>query len=611
MQDLSNFSTEELLQRVQSSPSNASTQDGSNDLSQFSNEELIAQLQSGSGNKFLSSQPIKEIKSPISNIDRLRLGFADDEGREAFLRDRFQFVQKDEATGKYVVGNSLKDAMPIDPNTGLSDVFGDLADIVGEIPAIAGQIIGGGLGTGLNPGLGTIAGGTVGVGVGEATKIGIGKALGVQKGSFEEDATDVAISTAFGLAGESLAKGTSLAFKKGKVLAPKLTKILSKASKAQAVKKGISPEKTPVAVAAKKAFNILSNVPEDSTETVFKNGIEEVFQPQNLKKETVVSLSAKLKEALSHVKNVRGKEVEKQTAKLIKKSADPIDIAPLYNNLRNQMYELGLIDSTGNISRTAVGKENVSFAKRMMSQILGSNKPLNNFPEVAQLNKNVDELIRMRRQLSDSYPGLSNKFQSSVQSFVKGSKQNPGIRELVNQRASKVGVKGYLKATEDYFDMMDVYDTLNLTKKTDVNQLEKVIKGLEKLGENQKVSFEKLRRMLPEEGKLLREVENWNAAQDFTSARPNILRFSAITGILAGLTGFESREDKVTTIAGALTLGTPAGNRVIMQLLNKAGKIPGSAIKSSGKAFALSNRIEATPAAASQALRSIFEKGSE
>ena len=146
MADLSKLSDKQLLSQIQQSQGSQ----GNVDLSSMSDEALISQIQSKkesmSGRDLLSADIGKPQSSPLSNVERLRLSFADNKGREKFLRQNFQIVEQLD-NGKFAVGDNPNDVVPIDPSGFFNDVIGDLSDIVGEIPVIAGQIGGASLGS--------------------------------------------------------------------------------------------------------------------------------------------------------------------------------------------------------------------------------------------------------------------------------------------------------------------------------------------------------------------------------------------------------------------------------------------------------------------------------
>jgi len=227
---LSSLSDEQLLQLERQT-----TGGGQQDLSSLSDQELLAleqqTAQSPQSDIFTKEFPEAQ-KSPLSFLDRIVLSTADDPGRKATLEKRFNFVQRLD-NGKFAVGNSPNNLVPIDPEGVFNDVLGDLADVVGEIPVVAGQIVGTGLGAtagsivpGAGTGAGALLGAGLGAGAGEAVKIAAGRFAGVRKGDATSEAIDIGINTLFGAAGEGLARFVGFAGKR--VLLPRVSRVLDK-----------------------------------------------------------------------------------------------------------------------------------------------------------------------------------------------------------------------------------------------------------------------------------------------------------------------------------------------------------------------------------------------
>jgi len=546
-----------------------------------------------------------EVKSPLSNIERMRLSFADDAGREEFLRNRFSIVQRLE-NGKFAVGNDPNQVTPIDPEGVFNDVMGDLADVVSEIPVVAGQILGavsGIFGTG---GAASIPAAGVGAAGGEFIRQKIGKALGVRQSKAMEDATDLAIVGAFGAAGQSLIPASKFV---GTAIKSKLLSRLGKKATQESITKGIPVEGTLSARTTAKTFKALANVPEESTLTVFRHGIEETLgNPKNLSKNTVVRLADNLKKTLTVARKKAGEKVGKATDKLIEKNQQKVDISDAYKNLRSNFQELNLLDDSGNIIRTNTSKDNLTFARRMLSRAAGSNKVLSSFPEDLVIPKQgVKSLIKMRRELGDSIDStLTPRMKKVIAEFVDGKQDGSvaGIRSLVDDIAKNSGSTDYIRANKNFSELSTLLDDLNFIKKDDVVSLERFIKGQENLPLTQVRSLRALEDSLPKNQKFLKEIEQWNAAQDFTKANPNILRFSVIAGALGLTTGFEGPAEKAITIGGALTLGTPAGLRMLL----RAGNRGRQAVKSIPRTVKGAERI-ATKKQQQQVLNALISAG--
>lgn len=548
----------------------------------------------------------KQQGSPLNILQRAHLAFADDEGRKQYLEKQFNIVEK-LPNGKYAVGNNPNEVIPIDPEGIFNDVIGDLADVVGEIPVIAGQIKGAILGSVAGP-AGTIAGGAAGSAVGETAKIGIGKMLGVQKGDFIEDATDVAISGAFGAAGESLAIGTRVAGKFSKqVIAPKLLKLLESGASKTAKAKGILPSQTMEAKVAAKLFNVLANIPEESTFTVYKHGIEKTLgDPTNLSKESVKGVVGNTLMALDDVTTKLSKEVGTQVKMLEtvarrSGSSARIQVDDVFSSVKQQAQRLGILDSFGKVNKlypnSADIKPVVNILKELGESVDGR--------LVVAKGKTISakKAIQLSRSFGQKFETLSGDAQSILYTALNGDDalKAVGIRTKVSELAAKLGVDDFAKANKQFFDFMNLKNSLRRINPNDLNATEKFVKSLEKQGEFTKQALNDLQKLT--NIKFLDKWEMWNAAQDFIDAKPNILRFGAIAATLGSVTGFQTKESKAATIGGALLFGTPAGLRILLRARVGGGTIPRTIAAATKKATMASMQNQASPAILSQLLK--------
>jgi len=584
---LSSFTDDQLLKARQG------------DFSSLSNDQLLSLRQaSGQQRQGLSfsgrdlSVP-REQKSPLNLLERMKLSFADDAGRENFLRNKFGIVQR-LPNGKFAAGNNPNEVAPIDPEGIFNDVLGDLSDIVSEIPVIAGQIGGAILGAPAGPG-GIIGGGAVGAATGETARIGLGRAFGVRKSTAFEEATDIAIVGAFGAAGEALIPASRFI---GSTLKSKLVNQIAKSASKASAKTGVPIQDTFVARATAKTFNILSNVPEESTFKAFEHGIEKTLgSPRNLNANTVLELADNLKATLTTARRVKGKAVEAATDRLISKNAQKTNIEPLYQRLRSDLQEINLIDEAGDLVRTNTSKENLTFARRILSRASGSkSKVLSNFPEKLSSDAaefSIKDLIRFRRELGDSVnSNLTPQMKRIVTRFVNGDETIPGIRTIVDDIAQRSGSQDYILANQEFSELMAILDELNFIKKDDVVSLERFIKGQENLPLTRVRSLRALDANLPPEQKFLKEIEMWNAAQDFKSARPDILRFGFLAATLGSIFGFEDQPSRLQTLGGAILLGTPAGQRQLLRGVAGVGRLTGSAASTIPRTLKGEDRIK-------------------
>lgn len=502
-------------------------------------------------------------QSPLSINDRLRLSFADEIGRENFLKDKFQFVER-LPNGKYAVGNSPEEVMPIDPEGLFNDVLGDLADVVGEIPVIAGQIIGGGLGavaeipTGPVPT--TIIGGGAGAAGGELVKQLIGRGLGVRGQSALEEATDVAVTGAFGAAAEGLVLGTRALGKN--IIVPKLTRMLDKTvNRSPGHARGIA-----------RIFRVLANVPEDSTETAFKYGIERTLgDPFNMNPNSVVSIVDDVIKALDDTTRTLGDDVAKQSNKFIGKAgARKVNVNQAFKIAKRKAQDMGILDDFGRINKRYTNTRDIKPIKDLLSELGVEKRVGKNFQYVAG-NKElpIGKVIKLSRAFGQKFEGTSGGLQNILYETFNGVDDFPGIRGQLRILARQVGVDDYIRATDKYHRWTSTLDEVKALKGQNKDILERFIRGLERKSLVMKRTLQEVN--ASSKTKFLPKMEMWNAAQDFRSANPNILRFAAITGLLGSIFGFDSNQSRAATIGGAVLLGTPAGLRMLLRAGAKTG----------------------------------------
>jgi len=145
-------------------------------------------------------------QSALNVVDRFRYGFADDWGKRQIIMqaghhpDNIVSLQN----GEYGV-KTEKGIKPVDPKGfQLSDIGGDIAETIGTMPAIIGQMLGAKAGA-LAGGVGAIPGAGIGAAGGEAISQAIGEhVLGVRESA---DTGRILTAGAFGAAGQGVAMG--------------------------------------------------------------------------------------------------------------------------------------------------------------------------------------------------------------------------------------------------------------------------------------------------------------------------------------------------------------------------------------------------------------------
>lgn len=537
--------------------------------SQMSGNQMNTQPQS----KFLQETPLDDMQSgatsPISVGERLKLSFADDVGREKYLRNKFQFVER-LPNGKFAVGENIKNLQPIDPEGIFNDVLGDIADVVGEVPVIAGQILGtiGGaaaeIPTGPIPT--TISGAAIGAGAGSVVKQGIGKILGVNERKAQDMATDVAIEALFGAAGEGLAQGTKAIGKR--IIAPKLTKLLDKT-----VKESNSPGKAVQSIA--KLFKATANVNENSTLAAFKYGIDDTFSKTNLYDEkAVIPLIQNLMSTLDDTTKSIGKDIYKSTKKLLTTPYQNIDVTDLYNAVRGELKNMNLLTESGVLNLKSLSKDvnkNLKFAQSLLENLGNFNENTDIFPEATKSIKlPIENVLGLMSELSDEFDRITPRMQAVVAQINNGMNSGEeGLKPIIKKLAKATNNTDYIDSVNNYAEFMSLKEQLpQLTKGGKFT--EQFVRRIENITATEKEALTKLNARAKRP--FLKDLEQWNAIQDFKGFNPNFLRMGAIAGILGGLGGFDTKPGRGATIGGALLLGTPVGAKFLLRSGSKIGK---------------------------------------
>jgi hypothetical protein len=551
----------------------------------------------------LTTSDIMVQKSPLSIGERLQLSFSDDSGKETFLRSKFALVERLD-NGKFAVGNTPGQLTPIDPEGMFNDVLGDVADIIGEIPVIAGQIAGTAIGAtsgSVVPGAGTaggaILGSAAGAGLGEAAKIGVGRALGLREKKAMEEATDIAISTAFGAAGEGLAQGAK--FVGTKVIAPKISKMLDKrlAKAKLRAQPTIDPitgaevrnKPTPMASTMGKIFRFTAGVPEEATQDAAHHGFAKTFSKVNTDERQIIPLVDKVKRAAKLGTEKLGKKVKtalkgvnKQARRMTLKGTDDA-----VNTLKSNLKSIGMLDDAGNLSSN-LSKEQSNAIKRVFeltnseSNLVG---PGGKSLGVGLKPMNFDDALKVEDIVEGLINDLGPKGESTLQKTLIGfladdpATGTRGIRTLVNERAKALNQGVYLDAKKQLGDFKELLSNLKGVKSRNPADVESFLKTTKGHNIYTRDQMQLLQKAVPEI-KFLDDLEMFNAAQAFGNANPNMLRLGSIMSALGAnaLFGGDTLASQAGALGAGLAVGSPAGIKFILKNAAKVGNVSKGAI---------------------------------
>jgi len=561
-------------------------------------QEMVNQQVAGSEEKpsRLSGEmpPAQEPKpSPLNLGERIGLSFADDQGREKYLKDKFKFVQR-LPNGKFVAGNTMSDIAPIDPEGMFNDILGDLADITAVIPTIAGQIIGGTLGAAGGPG-GVIAGGAAGSAIGEAVSRGIGRIAGVDVRTAGEQATDIAIAGAFGAVGEGIGQAFKFA---GRGLSN-----LAKRSLDKAVRSSTNPSRALKIMA--KVAKATAAVPEDDLIVAGTYGFNNTLTaPYNNTTHGNI-LATKLVGGVVRRTKALGKMVgvgdDWAKANFGSKS---IELRPIGTKLLKDLADpsIGIVDDIGRLNRGAFTEAADFRTMKQLTDLFFVKNPKTQ--ELLPRNLKVGQLIDFKKRMS-----------ASLKAYFKSGRVNKGaersiaqyLDDVTNAIAKETAGTGLEGAANPYIRANKAFrswkENLKLLKANgldldDMTELKSFIRDVDgqkvllsrKIGdfarklEDKSFETRKAFDIIAKEigvkfhgggvggtlGTLSDELNKYNAAQSFSKANPNMLRVMAVANIV-GLAQWLSPTSP-EGIAARLTLGLLVATPVGVKALLKGGE---------------------------------------
>lgn len=514
-------------------------------------------------------------KSPVSFVDRLRLSFAGTpQDLENELKKQYSIVQR--VGNNYLIGHDPENLAPYDAQGLTTEVFKDLADIAGEIPVIAGQVIGTMIGA-ASGGVPAVAGAATGAATGQLIKESIGKSLGINEKTAKDIATDTAIAGAFGTLGEGLFQGAKLA---KRAVSPKIASILQRKNAQQALETQLSPENTPLAVTTSRMLNYLAKVPEQSSKTLLFKYPGEIMNDKWFEPKTVLSLVDDTTKSLEDTSLKMYKELIRQERALVSPGRlaqakalgieTEVPTQELFAVAKKQATDIGILNPSGRLNPLYPNTSDFKPVQNLL-QTLGDYKD-GIFISNPSKKLSLKNALRISKAFSEKYDGVSDNVQNIFRNILGGDRLTgfQGLRPRLTKIANNLGVEGYSQMVERHSSFLTTLERLKSLDTKNPGKIESFIRRLENTTEINLRDLETLQNMT---GKpFLKEWELWNAAQDFNKANFDVLRFGSIAATLGILSGFDTKESQIGTLIGAGLLGTPAGLKFLIRTTSRLGR---------------------------------------
>ena len=551
--------------------------------------------------------PIETAKgSPLSVAERARLSFYgdDNEGRVSDLKKKYAFVEQ-LPDGKLAVGNDPRSLQPIDPQGMFNDLLGDTADVVAEIPVVAGQLGGAAMGTATQPGMGTVIGGGAGAMAGEAVKKGIGLAIGVNPGSASEVATDIALTGLFGAGSEGLVIGAKATNQH--VIAPFIKKTLTKATQS-------NPGVTNL---LSKVFKITAGVDEAATQGAAKYGYNETLRGPFLDEGYVVPLSQQIADDVAKSVKTLGDDVSTAASRLVAKTNNSrvIDLTDSFQQLTQDLQKIGVLESGNYVNKSSTIKGRDVFTKTLdrigkplhiKQDKMGRFGKPSGTQSIKQYVKSdkkwtVGEVLSLRRELQDAFPQMEGNGQAILSRFLGSmddftGQPTPGLLSKLIEIGVKVGDDSLPAANAKFSQLMSGIQTLKQTgfNVEDTVALQRSLKEFKSQVPAVKQMVQHLDQITPFNS-FFENIEKYSIAQSFKGANPNLLRVGAVLAFM-GLNRDDSLISKFTRLGAGIALTTPAGARVLLKTGEKIGKRVGSSVARGGTSLAKKRMDRYAPA---------------
>lgn len=587
-------------------------------------DELLSSKQASSEGAVRGSlgQVIPQISStpqdqelPFSDL--AQLAFKSDSGKVGFLKNKFNFVEQNPETGKILVGNSPADAIEYDPTGFENGYLGFLANAISMVPEIAFQIGGATLGAATRNPLAVISLGGAGAVAGSTFKQQIGNMLPGGAFTPEEAAVDNIISGVFSAGGEAL--GMALKGAGKNIIKPQLTKMFDAAIEA-------SPEKEKMLSNIAKVFKFTSAVDEKDVVDAGMYGFNKVINPKYSDNKYVSTITKDVVEGVLDHNKTMGEMVEQgdkwALSRFGNKSVELRDIGTALLDRLSQPDIKFINPVSRTLNREAFTKpEDFKVVKNILGEFFSTNKKTG---QLLPRNKSFGDLLLTRKRMDSFLKGYQNSSNvnpvasNAINEFLSGIREKLAqetVPKSVNVADPKimeqvVNNNPFLKANKLFsawkkdlellanngLDVSDMKELRSSVTSSGVlnSKVESFVKRLQDKTFSTSGAFKKIVEQLPKkypgggiggtEGTIFDEIRKFNAAQGFSNANPNFLRFGSIASY-AGLFGLgmsDSKQNKLLSLAGGLLLGTPAG---VGNLLKGSESLATNIAKQSGRKF--------------------------
>jgi hypothetical protein len=447
-------------------------------------------------------------ESLVNIIDRARLSFGNRLGNKTYLESLFDKDNvKELVNNKWIVRKDNK-WYAIDPETKtIKDIPGDIADILGDLPEIAGFGVGVTAGTSA-AGLG---GSIAGAGAGQAIGTGIKQVIGAIAGTYKPTSVlqPAKEQTMSGITGA----GTQMVFGVGGKMLSGLSKVINKLGS--------------------RATRIFTGLSKETLERTSEKGISKILTPEKTETGYLQKVAERVQDGIKNLHdklNIEWKSIVEKA--LGGKETMPINVDKPLTNFFENMRKAGFLDDANNLrlstkldptSRIKL-RNFYDYMKNITERIKSTSPtPLSSegaIMKTTELTKPVtaaldlrdalrlkDDMWRLAKQLDPSESRIAKKF------YV----------DLVDEITTKIpDLKPVNKEMTNIFTIQD-YLGSKLGLKTELEKIDITtqpvtqLKNFVKRGSTERRVLETLDKKLPKEYKFMDDFIDGVAAEDWVN----------------------------------------------------------------------------------------------